>query len=65
MDFNTKNTTPMTAHDKHLPREAQKTEEIDTLVGEVMQIGRHFASLPVLDQHTLEEMLYDERGLPT
>lgn len=49
---------------KHLPREGQSAQEIDRLVDEVMEIGRHFAALPVFDQRTLDEMLYDERGLP-
>jgi hypothetical protein len=49
---------------KHLPREEQSAQEIDRLVDEVMEIGRHFAALPVLDQRTREAMLYDESGLP-
>ena len=30
-----------------------------------MEIGRHYASLPLLDQRTPEEIIgYDEHGLP-
>lgn len=49
---------------ERLAREEHKAQAIDTLVGEVMQIGRHFAALPMLDQRNLADMLYDENGLP-
>ena len=45
-------------------REERKARDVDALVEEAMAIGRHCASLPVLDNRTLEEMLYDEHGLP-
>lgn len=45
-------------------REERKAKDIDALVEEGMAIGRHCASLPVLDSRTLEELLYDEHGLP-
>ena len=32
---------------------------------EIMAIAREIASLPVVDPRSLEEMLYDEHGLPT
>ena len=54
----------ITALRERLAREERKAQEIDILVDEVMQIGRHFSTLPVLDPRTLDEMLYDERGLP-
>jgi antitoxin VapB len=47
-----------------LARERRKTQDIDALVEEAMAIGRHCAALPVYDHRTLEEMLYDEHGLP-
>ena len=47
-----------------LAREKRKTGDIEAMVEEAMAIGRHCASLPVLDNRTLEEMLYDEHGLP-
>jgi antitoxin VapB len=49
---------------ERLAREECKAQDIDMVVDEVMQIGRHFAALPVHDPRRLEEMLYDERGLP-
>ena len=54
----------ITALRERLSREERKAQEIDILVDEVMQIGRHFSTLPVLDPRTLDEMLYDESGLP-
>lgn len=54
----------ITALRERLAREERKAQEIDLLVEEVMQIGRHFAALPVLDPRSLDDMLYDESGLP-
>jgi antitoxin VapB len=34
------------------------------LAKKLLEIGRHCATLPVLDERNPEEMLYDERGLP-
>ncbi len=45
-------------------RKTQSTAEIESLVSEIMAIGRQFASLPLWDSRSLEEMLYDENGLP-
>ena len=53
----------ITALRERLAREERKAQEIDTLVDEVMQIGRHFAALPVLDRRNLDDILYDENGL--
>lgn len=37
-----------------------------TLVGDIMEIGRRCASLPVIDQRSADEILgYDKDGLPT
>jgi antitoxin VapB len=37
-----------------------------SLVGEIMQIGRHCASLPDFDGRSADEILgYDENGLPS
>jgi antitoxin VapB len=49
---------------ERLAREESKAQEIDGLVDEIMEIGRHFATLPIHDPRRLEEMLYDESGLP-
>lgn len=45
-------------------RKTQSTAEIESLVSEIMAISRQFASLPLRDSRSLEEMLYDENGLP-
>ncbi len=49
---------------ERLLREERKAQDIEGLLDEVMEIGRHFASLPTRDPRKLEEMLYDESGLP-
>ncbi len=54
----------ITALRERLTREESKVQDIESLVDEVMRIGRHFAALPILDPRQLEEMLYDESGLP-
>ena len=43
-----------------LTRARNRTRRADKL----LQIGRECAALPVLDERSPEEMLYDERGLP-
>jgi hypothetical protein len=46
-------------------REERKPEAIENLVEDVMEIGRHCAALPLLDQRRPDEILgYDEHGLP-
>ena len=58
-------TTDLTDRQLRRPARKQRTpEEIDALVRETMAIAAHCASLPVLDDRSLEEMLYDENGLP-
>lgn len=36
----------------------------ETLVRDLLEIGRRFSALPVEDERSLEDMLYDEDGLP-
>jgi antitoxin VapB len=49
-----------------LARMEQRTQDIDTLVEDVLAIGRHCAALPVLDERSDEEILgYDEHGVPS
>ena len=43
-----------------LARAIDRTQSRDRL----LQIGRECAALPVLDERSPEDMLYDERGLP-
>ena len=43
-----------------LARASNRTQRVDRL----LQIGRECAALPVLDERSPEDMLYDERGLP-
>ncbi len=53
---------------ERLVREQRKdlTEQtVSSLVEDVMEIGRHCASLPLLDRRRPDEILgYDENGLP-
>ena len=50
---------------ERLERELRKEQSIETLVEDVMEIGRHCASLPLLDQRRPDEILrYDKNGLP-
>ena len=50
---------------ERLAREERKDEAIESLVEEVMDIGRHCASLPLLDERTPDEIIgYDDDGLP-
>ena len=43
-----------------LARASNRAQRVDRL----LQIGRECAALPVLDERSPEDMLYDERGLP-
>jgi antitoxin VapB len=55
----------ITALRERLAREERRTEDADTLVDEVLEIGRHCAALPVRDPRPPDALLgYDERGLP-
>jgi len=48
-----------------LAREERLQDNVGIRVADAMEIGRHCASLPLLDQRTPEEILgYDENGLP-
>ena len=55
----------ITALRERLAREERKPDD-DQLVEDVLEIARHFSSLPVLDARSDDEILgYDEQGLPT
>ena len=55
----------VTALRERLAREEQRADE-DEMVEEVLEIARHFSSLPVLDSRGADEIIgYDEHGLPT
>jgi antitoxin VapB len=50
---------------ERLEREERKEQMVESLVEDVMDIGRHCASLPLLDGRRPDEILgYDENGLP-
>ena len=50
---------------ERLAREQRKDESIESLVEDIMEIGRHCASLPLLDRRSADEIIgYDENGLP-
>jgi antitoxin VapB len=48
---------------ERLEREKRRRDE-DKLAKDLLEIGRQVASYPRRDHRTLEEFLYDERGLP-
>ena len=49
-----------------LVRLEQRTQDIDTLVEDGLAIGRHCATLPVLDERSDNEILgYDTHGIPS
>lgn len=55
----------ITALRERLAREERRAEDADTLVDEVLEIGRHCAALPVRDPRPPEALPgYDERGVP-
>ena len=55
----------ITALRERMVREQRKDEAIESLVEEVMDIGRHCAALPLLDARSPDEIIgYDEHGLP-
>ena len=55
----------MNAIRERLERELRKGQTVESLVEELMEIGRHCASLPLLDGRTPDEILgYDESGVP-
>lgn len=50
---------------ERLEREEARVQDVERIVAEAMAIGRHVATLPVLDDRSPDELLgYDERGLP-
>jgi antitoxin VapB len=50
---------------ERLERELRKEQAVETLIEDVMEIGRHCASLPLLDQRPPDEILgYDDNGPP-
>jgi antitoxin VapB len=51
---------------ERLAREERKRLNKSQLIDDLMAIGRHCASLPVLDDRTEDEIMgWDENGLPT
>jgi antitoxin VapB len=50
---------------ERLAREQRKEQAIESLVEDVMEIGRHCAALPLLDARPPDAIIgYDENGLP-
>jgi antitoxin VapB len=55
----------ITALRERLAREQRKDEAVESLVEDIMAIGRHCASLTLLDRRSPDEIIgYDENGLP-
>jgi antitoxin VapB len=51
---------------ERLAREERRRRNNRSLASELMEIGRHCSSLPVLDPRSSDEILgYDENGLPS
>jgi antitoxin VapB len=51
---------------ERLIREQRKRQDRQSLLSDIRAIVDHFASLPVLDSRTPDEILgYDENGLPS
>lgn len=51
---------------ERLAREEQPPPDLEEQVQEVLEIARHFRTLPVLDARSPDEILgYDEHGLPS
>ena len=51
---------------ERLAREERKRENTEALLADIRAIVDHFASLPVLDTRSADEILgYDENGLPS
>ena len=50
---------------ERLAREERKEQAIESLVEDIMEIGRHCASLPLLDLRSADDIIgYDQNGLP-
>ena len=50
---------------ERLVREQRKEQAIESLVEDVMEIGRHCAALPLLDARSADDIIgYDNNGLP-
>jgi antitoxin VapB len=50
---------------ERLEREQRKELTVESLVEDVMEIGRHCVALPLLDRRPADEILgYDDDGLP-
>jgi antitoxin VapB len=50
---------------ERLERVKRMEQAVESLVEDVMEIGRHCASLPLVDPRTPDEILgYDENGVP-
>lgn len=50
---------------ERLAREQRKEQAIESLVEDVMEIGRHCAALPLLDARSADDIIgYDDNGLP-
>ena len=50
---------------ERLVREQRKEQAIESLVEDVMEIGRHCAALPLLDARSADDIIgYDDNGLP-
>jgi antitoxin VapB len=50
---------------ERLERETRKEQSIESLIEDVMEIGRHCSALPLIDPRRTDAILvYDKNGLP-
>ena len=55
----------ITALRERLARQQHSEQAIESLIEDIMDIGRHCAALPLLDARPPDEIIgYDEHGLP-
>ena len=48
-----------------LAKEQQKSRDVESVVADAMEIGRHYVAQPTLDRRTPDEIIgYDEHGIP-
>ena len=48
-----------------LENERRKSRDVESLVADAMEIGRHYVKQPLLDERTQDDIIgYDQHGIP-
>ena len=48
-----------------LENERRKSRDVESLVADAMEIGRHYVTQPLLDKRTADDIIsYDQHGIP-